>query len=201
MRVSLLTGGSEKHYQLNLLSALIKEGLIVEFIGNNEMEFAGKGLLQNSNVLFYNLRGSQDINASIFSKIIRVVIYYLKLIKYAYKTKNILFHIQKENKFTFFDRTILNAYFKFLGKKIILTAHDLNEIDRKNSILGNISFRIRYKIANQIIVHTHLMKEQLVLKFQVPKEKITVIHHGINDWVKISRMSSKEARTRIRIIR
>ena len=47
MRISLLTGGSEKHYQLNLLSALIKLGLTVEFIGNDDMESAGKFLFDN----------------------------------------------------------------------------------------------------------------------------------------------------------
>ena len=45
------------------------------------------------------------------------------------------FHIQWLNKFLFFDRIILNLYYKMLGKKLVFTAHnvDMRERDNRNS--------------------------------------------------------------------
>src|SRR5690606_26019108 len=110
MKISLLTGSVDPHYQLDLLSGLVSTGLEVDFIGSDAMKDAP--ILLNKNVHFLNLRGSQDHKSPVHKKIIRIVKYYYNLIIYSIKADSRIFHIQWENKFTFFDRTILNIYYK-----------------------------------------------------------------------------------------
>ena len=52
--------------------------------------------------------------------------YYAKLIRYAATAKPKIFHILWNNKFESFDRTLLMLYYRFLGKRIVLTAHNVN---------------------------------------------------------------------------
>jgi len=114
MKVSLLTGGADKPYALGLLDALASRGMMVDFIANDEMSTASNIKHQTVNVL--NLRGDQSSSASRVQKSIRVLRYYLRLIKYSISTDAKIFHILWFNKFVFFDRTLLNMFYKALGK-------------------------------------------------------------------------------------
>ena len=200
MKISLLTGG-EKHYQLGLLSGLIGREIKIDLIGNNEIEIYGKDLLNQPNITFYNLRGETNINASVIRKIHRILRYYIKLIIYTIKTDSGLFHIQWENKFLFFDRTILLLFYKTLKKKIIITAHniDINKRNDKKLLLGWISLWIMYHLSNHIIVHTDLMKNELIKDFGLSQQKITVISHGINNRIPIINMSSRQAKEKLEL--
>lgn len=200
MRVSILTGGGESHYQLNLLSSLLMEGVIVEFIGNNRMENIATSLLKNPNVMFFNLRGEQDINVAVLKKIIRIMYYYVKLIKYSYSTESSVFHIQWENKFLFFDRTILNIFYKVLGKKIVITSHELGKMNTQYSLNDYLSRWILYKIADRIIVHTSLMRRELIKRFKVAENKVSVIPHGLNMWINITSTTREEAKKKFDLI-
>jgi len=81
---------------------------------------------KSTNVNYFNLRGDQDPKVPMRKKISRVLKYYVKLIKYEAVTDSKVFHILWLNRFIYFDRTLLNIYYKMLGKKLILTAHDIN---------------------------------------------------------------------------
>ena len=85
-----------------------------------------QGFTQYSNVKYVNLRGDQSSNAPLHEKVKRVLKYYAKLIKYAAETDSKIFHILWLNKFTYLDRTLINLYYKLLGKKLLYTAHDIN---------------------------------------------------------------------------
>lgn len=192
MKVSMLTGCNDKHYQIGLLSGLVANGLEVDFIGNDDMKEAGK--FKNTN--FLNFRGDQNPKAALKEKIIRILVYYLKLVKYAACTDNKIFHIQWMNRFVYFDRTVLNFYFKILGKKIIYTAHNIDETERDggNSLMNRLTLKFLYKITDHIIVHTAKMKQLLVENFDVPNSKISVISHGIHNAIPETNLTSIEAR-------
>ena len=68
-------------------------------------------------VNFLNLRGDQQPDANIAEKVLRILTYYAKLIRYAATAKPRIFHMLWNNKFEFFDRTLLMLYYKLLGKK------------------------------------------------------------------------------------
>src|SRR5258708_39584212 len=104
--------------------ALSSAGTFVDFIGSDELE--SPELLNNSQIRFLNLRGDQRPDAGAAKKLVRVVVYYLRLLGYATRAEAKIFHILWNNKFQLFDRTALMLYYKLLGKKIPFTVHNVN---------------------------------------------------------------------------
>ena len=194
MKVAILTGGGDKPYAIGLLEALVAKGICVDFIGNDEM--GSCEIVKHENVSFFNLRGDQTTTASKAKKIFRVLLYYIRLIKYVTTTKTKVFHILWCNKFIIFDRTILNIYYKILGKKIVYTAHNVDERERDggNNILNSFSLRFLYRIVDHIFVHTQKMKSQLVKEFKLADRKIEVIPFGVNNTIPKTKLSKNEAK-------
>ena len=152
-------------------------------------------------VNFLNLRGDQSVNAGLTRKMSRVSKYYAKLIGYASTAKPRIFHILWNNKFETFDRTLLMLYYRILGKKIVLTAHNVNAAirDSKDTLLNRLTLRIQYRLADHIFVHTNKMKLELHEQFGVRAERVTVIPFGINNSVPDTRLTPSEARRRLGI--
>jgi len=195
-KISLLAGGDD-YYPLGLCSGLVSNGVRVNYIGGEAFKEAD--ILKNENVCFYNLRGSQNPNSPKVEKAFRVLRYYLRLIKYAWKRDTTLFHIQWLNKFIYFDRTILNLYYKLLGKKLVFTAHNVNEglRDGTDNFLNRQSLKLMYRIVDHIIVHTDKMRRQVIEQFDVNENKVSVIPFGINSMVFKSSLTRAEARKRL----
>src|SRR4030043_111506 len=101
MKASLLTGGNDPSFALPLMSALAIRGVNIDFIGNDQME--NNKAVRNENVNYLNLRGNQIENAPIRAKILRIMKYYYRLLKYTAQTDSKIFHILWLNKFTYFD--------------------------------------------------------------------------------------------------
>ena len=195
--VALLTGGGDKPYALGLAAALTSQGILLDFIGSDDLSVPE--LLSNRRVNFLNLRGDQRRESSRLAKARRVSRYYVRLIGYAAKARPKLFHILWNNKFQLFDRTFLMLYYRLLGKKIVFTAHNVNagKRDLNDSWLNRLSLKIQYEWCDQIFVHTHRMKSELVADFRIPEEKVSVIPFGINNTVPNTSLSSAEAKRQL----
>src|ERR1700726_189911 len=195
--VALLTGGGDKPYALGLAAALTSEGILLDFIGSDDLSVPE--LLSNRRVSFLNLRGDQRREASPLAKTWRVLRYYVRLIGYAAKARPKLFHILWNNKFQLFDRTFLMLYYRLLGKQIVFTAHNVNagKRDLDDSWLNRLSLKIQYEWCDQIFVHTHRMKSELVTDFRIPEEKVSVIPFGINNTVPNTSLSSAVAKRQL----
>ena len=199
MKVSLLTGGGDKPYALGLLNALISKGVTVDFIGNDEMSNAD--IVKAIGVNYLNLRGNQNPRARDLTKLVRVLRYYFRLLKYVTVSDSPIFHILWFNKFIFLDRTLLNAYYKLLGKKLVFTAHNVDEKERDggNNFLNRLSLRILYSLVDHIFVHTKKMKSQLTHEFKVREDKVSVIPFGINNTIPTSNLTKAEARAKLNL--
>jgi glycosyltransferase involved in cell wall biosynthesis len=198
--VALLTGGGDKPYALGLAAALTSTGVLVDFIGSDDLNVPE--LLNDPQVNFLNLRGDQRSGARLGRKIARVMTYYGCLIRYAATAKPKIFHILWNNKFELFDRTLLMLYYKCLGKKIVLTVHNVNirKRDSKDSLINRCSLRVQYWLSDHIFVHTEAMKSELVADFGIPDEKVNVIPFGINNTVPNTALTTLEAKRRLGIV-
>jgi D-inositol-3-phosphate glycosyltransferase len=197
VKVSILTGCADKPYALGLASALMARGISFDFIGSDYVD--GPALHGSSQVNFLNLRGDQNPAAGPITKALRVLKYYARLVAYAATAKPKIFHILWHNKFDLFDRTLLLAYYKLLGKKLVFTAHNVNAglRDSNNSWLNQLSLAIQYRLVDHIFVHTEKMKKELGQDFGVPEAKATVIPFGINNTLPNTGLSGEEARKRL----
>ena len=193
-RVALLTGGGDKPYALGMAAALTSAGITVDFIGSDDLSVPE--LLSNSQVNFLNLRGDQASELGLLAKVLRVLNYYRKLLVYAAKARPKLFHILWNNKFELFDRTLLMLYYRMLGKKIVLTVHNVNagKRDLNDSLLNCLSLRVQYNLCHHIFVHTEGMKSELVTEFRIPTAKVSVIPFGINNTAPKTSLTSGEAK-------
>ena len=129
------------------------------------------------------------------------MIYYVRLIHYAAIARPKVFHILWNNKFQSFDRTLLMLYYKLLGRKIALTAHNVNarRRDSTDSPLNRLTLRIQYRLADHIFVHTEKMKSELLEEFGVRESAVTVIAYGINNAVPDTKLTPDEAKQRLGI--
>lgn len=198
-QISLLTGGGDRPYVIGLGRVLIEHGIAIEIIGSDELEsseWQGK-----PNVRFLNLRGDQNPTASLPTKISRILIYYAALFRYAWTARPSIFHVLWNNKFEVFDRTFLILYYKLLGKRVVLTAHNINKRKRDavDTVLNRLTLRTQYRLSDHIFVHTEQMKSELVQEFGCRTSAITVIPFGINNAVPHTPLTSSEAKTRLGI--
>jgi len=97
IHISLLTGGGDKPYALGMAAALTSAGVSLDFIGSDDLQVAE--VVENPRIRFLNLRGDQRSDASPFTKVQRVLKYYIKLISYAATAQPRLFHLLWNNKF------------------------------------------------------------------------------------------------------
>ncbi len=197
--VSLLTGGRDRPYVFGLATELMAKGLNIDLIGSDHVD--APEFHNSPNVAFLNLRGDQSSGVGLLGKLSRTSRYYLKLIAYAAKAKPKIFHILWNNKFEPFDRTLLMLYYKALGKKIVLTVHNVNAgvRDSTDSTLNRLTLRIQYHLADHIFVHTEKMKLDLLNQFAVPEKHVSVIPFGINNSAPSTALTPAMARKRLGI--
>src|SRR5262249_40048035 len=117
-------------------------------------------------------------------------------IRYASNAGPRIFHILWNNKFELFDRTLLILYYRLQGRKIVLTAHNVNagKRDSNDSLINRLTLRIQYQLADHIFVHTEAMKRELVESFNIREGAITVIPLGINSSVPVTDLTPEQAR-------
>jgi glycosyltransferase involved in cell wall biosynthesis len=197
MNVGLLTGGVDRPYVFGLAMALISKGVGLEVVGSDEVD--RPEFQETPRLRFLNLRGSQRYDVSLAVKIRRVLLYYARLIRYAAVAEPKVFHVLWNNKFDFFDRTLLMLYYKLQRKKIALTAHNVNAgtRDSNDSFLNRFTLRMQYRLADHIFVHTERMKNQLVQGFGIRPRDVTVIPFGINNSVPDTALTRAGAKQRL----
>ncbi len=197
LSVCLLTGGVDRPYVYGLTDTLSSMGMSIDLIGSDELD--EPDLRNMAGVNFLNLRGDQRPNAGIVAKVFRVLAYYSKLIAYAASAPPKIFHILWNNKLETFDRTFLMLYYKLLGKRVVLTAHNVNKRrrDSRDSFLNRLTLRIQYRLADHIFVHTEKMKAELMHQLGVSSDRASVIPFGINNSVPNTHLTAPQAKERL----
>jgi len=197
--VAILTGGRDRPYALGLALSLARRGIRLDFIGSDDLRCPE--LETNETVRFLNLRGGQKPDASFGAKAWRVIRYYVRLIIYALTSRAPLFHILWNNKFELVDRTVLMFFYRLLGKRLILTVHNVNAAtrDRRDTPVNRLSLRVQYALADHLIVHTEGMRDALASRFGVPKQKTSIVPFPVNDVAPETGLSRAEARRRLGI--
>jgi D-inositol-3-phosphate glycosyltransferase len=191
--VTLLTGGFDKHYTFGLATALALD-LKVEIVGSDELDCPQYH--KTPNIRFLNLHGNKNLHASPIQKASRLLVCYARLIRYAATARPRVFHILWNNKFETFDRTVLMLYYKLLGKRIVLTAHNVNQKERDghDSMLNRLTLRIQYHLADRVFVHTEKMKNEICSRSGLNEAAVELIPYGINNAVPTTNLTPSEAR-------
>ena len=196
---ALLTGGGDRHYAFGLAMGLVSKGVALDFVGGDEVD--SPEMHTTPTLHFFRLRRNGQRDAGVAGKVWRVLAYYARLVCYAAAAKPKVFHILWNNKFEHFDRTLLMLYYRLLGKRVVLTAHNVNAgaRDANDTWLNRFTLGIQYRLSDHIFVHTEQMRGELVGTFGVPKDMVSVICYGINNAVPSTTLACGEARQRLGI--
>ena len=197
--VCLLTGGSDRPYVFGLTTALIPMGATIDLIGSDELEFPEFNSLDG--LRFHNLRGSSRRDVSPWMKVSRIAKYYFRLIRFAISARPKLFHILWNNKFEYFDRTLLMLFYRLLGKKVVITVHNVNtrKRDLTDGFINRWTLKVQYGLAQHLFVHTEKMREELIEEFKVRAERVSVIPFGINNAVPRTALKPSAAKERLKL--
>ena len=198
IEIGLLTGCQDRPYAFGLAMALISNSVRLDVIGSDEVD--SPEMHSTPGLRFLNLRGNQRQDLHFAKKLSQLSIYYLRLISYASRPGTKI-QILWNNKCELFDRTLLMMYYKMLGKKIVLTAHNVNQArrDSNDSLVNRVTLRTQYRLTDHIFVHTQRAKSELVKEFGVRERDITVIPFGINNAVPHTDLSPTDAKQRLGI--
>jgi glycosyltransferase involved in cell wall biosynthesis len=197
LRVSVLTGGIDRPYAFGLVMALIRSSVGVDVVGSQYTN--SPEMHSTPNLTYFNLWPRASSRPGRIARAWRVVRHYASLLRYAAVAKPRIFHILWNSKIQFIDRTVLMLYYKALGKKVALTAHNVNQAQRdgKDSYLNRITLRIQYRLTDHLFVHTQKMKCQLVTEFGVAERRVSVIRHPINDAFPDTDLTVSQAKRRL----
>ena len=197
IKIGLLTGGGDRPYAFGLASALTAKGVCLDMIGgddNDRPEFHNTAKMR-----FINLRRNRRQNAGLAEKASNLLIYYVRLILYATVARPKIFHILWNSKIEWFDRTLLILYYRLLGKKVVLTAHNVNAgvRDSNDTALNRLTLKVQYRLSDRIFVHTEKMKRELLDEFGVREAAVRVIPFGFNNAVPTTLLTPDEAKRRL----
>lgn len=199
VRIGLLTGADDRSYALGLAMALAERGVHLDFIGSDQVD--APELHGTPCVRFLNLRGDQSIYASMLRKVQRLLAYYLRLMAYAATAQAPVLHILWNNKFEHFDRSLLMLYYRLLGRRVVLTAHNINAAKRdgRDSAFNRLTLRVQYRLCDRVFVHTQRMRDELQADFGIAPERIEVIPFGINNTTPTTTINAGGARRRLKL--
>jgi glycosyltransferase involved in cell wall biosynthesis len=197
--VTLLTGGGDRPYVIGLATSLVAQGLSVDLIASDFLDVPE--LRNSSQIRFFNLRGDSGPDAPMPNKIARVIRHYGRLLMYALRAKPRVFHILWNDKLELLDRTLLMCFYRALGKRIVLTVHNVNagKRDGNDGALNRATLKVQYRLVHHLFVHTQQMKRELESDFGVPAANISVIPFGINSTIPYTSLSCDAARRRLNL--
>jgi D-inositol-3-phosphate glycosyltransferase len=192
IEIGLMTACRDRHYAVSLAMALASEDVHVDVVAGDDID--SPELHTAPGLRFLNFRRKMKGNK--VEKLLELLLYYAKVIRYSAQPGPSILHILWNNKLEVFDRTILMSYYKMLGKKIALTAHNVNQAkrDSNDSWFNRATLKFQYRLCDHIFVHTQKMKDELCQGFGVNEDAVTVIRHPINDLLPATGMTQREAK-------
>jgi len=196
LRVALLTGCKDRPYAVELAVSLSAGGVSVDFVGDETLDCPA--LHTGSRLKFLNFHGIRRDKGSV-KRIASLISYYFRLARYAALDDAPVFHILWNNRLEYVDRTLLMGYYKLQGKKVVLTAHNVNQgkRDKNDSVFNRFTLKCQYRMVDHIFVHTRKMKDELMRDFGVHEDAVTILSHPINTAFPDTELTPAQAKRRV----
>lgn len=173
MHLAIIANGFQEDYMEQMLNHMAPLADRIDFIGSS----IHRDRTVPGNVVFYNLRGGHEEQASIISKITRILRYHLKLAAYLIRSRATVVHAQYV-RFPVAEGIFLTLFIRLLGKRAVYTVHDVLPHSR-DTRMNRMVYGWIYRLQHQIIAHTNYIRQRVAGEFGIPERKIHVVPHGV----------------------
>lgn len=196
-RVTLLSGGIDRPYVLGLALGLAARGCALEIVGGVHVDC--EQFRATPGIKFKDLIGGAPQRGSALAKVVRLSRYYCRLLSGLAASRAGIVHVLWNYKLESFDRTLLMLYCRALGKRVFVTAHNINKRARDGSDTwwNRLTLRCQYRLASGIFVHSRGMARELASEFGVRPSRIQVIPLGVNPCLPRTAVARAGARQRL----
>jgi D-inositol-3-phosphate glycosyltransferase len=189
----VVTHGFEANYTLGFAKGLAANGVPLCVLSSDDTE----SRLSASGIQNVNIRGAQSEKRSGVIKILSLLGYYWRLVRFLYRHRLGTFHFTGtfRDKFIVFEGLILHPCIGAFSRRYIYTAHNVLPHNRENSFFFTLIYKIIYSVPDSIVVHTEQGRRLLVERFGVRADKVHVISIGLNEEIPFTSLSSSDARS------
>lgn len=170
--------GIQEHYSVGFANALAGRGVGVEFISSENIDPE----LLNKSVHWYDLGQNKQEGLPGLEKARRFLAYHLKLIGFVLKRRQRVVHVIGTFRYEVLMGVVEGLLFRLLGHRYYLTVHNIVPHDSGRSC-RSLVYKMIYGIPHGLVVHTEKMRSDLINECAIEPEKITLMHHGLNDAV------------------
>lgn len=193
MKISIFHNAGDFSYLFGLVNGLSKQRDIKIDVIDSAQSIIPFKEFKNVSVYEFILPFKKTYNP--FYRIFRILLPYIKNIIYTIKSDSIIFHIQWFNRIHSIDKLFLINFYHLFKKKVVYTAHNVNTMERNNrdSFWNRITLKYYYNNLDHIIVHNKKSRAELISKFGVSEEKVSVIKFGLNIFTPIKGINKKTA--------
>lgn len=189
-KVILVPHGFQPHYTIGFSNGVAANGEAVTLIGHDSID---RRQLHQS-IDYVNLRGSQDETRNAAGKAINLLKYHVRLLTYLITHPGNAVHLTGLIGYEISVGILENLLIRMSSHRLILTVHNILPHDR-HTTWKRFVYRLIYKIPHYLIVHTEIMKAELVQKYALSADKILVMQHGLNDIYYSTSTTKNEARS------
>lgn len=187
--------GFEANYTVGFVKGLAACGLR-PFVLSSDVESPA---LERAGIAHRNLRGSTSPGRSALRKALNLLGYQLavlgQLLRHPGSTVHFTGIFRRE--LILLEGLWMPLCFRLLSRRYLYTAHNLLPHGYRDSRLMRWVYRYIYAMPHTLIVHTPLMKQQLVEQFGVAPGRVVVSSIGLNEEMPLTGLSRPAARARL----
>lgn len=172
--VLVISHGFQPAYERGFCNGLVSAGHRVTLVTGERCDRLG--LKPQIEVLA--LRGSQDEGRSAWAKMLNMARYHLALLGRVAGRRHDVVHVIGLIEPLWIVGVLEGLLLRLLARRFVLTVHDLLPHDR-HTVAARRACRIAYRMPHALVVHTGRMARELADSFDVARQRITVMAHGL----------------------
>lgn len=187
--------GFEANYTVGFVKGLVACGVPLCVLSSD----AESPALARAGIPHHNCRGSTSPDRSPLRKAMNLLGYQLGLLRKLWRHRGSTVHFTGifRRELILLEGLWMPLCFRLLAGRYLYTAHNLLPHGYRDSRLHRWVYRYIYAMPHTIIVHTPLMKQQLVEQFGVRPGRVVVSSIGMNDELPVEGLSQDAARARL----
>lgn len=170
----LISHGFQINYERGFCNGLASQGWRPTLISSDRTDSAHL----HTEVRCLNFRGSQEENRPAWQKALNLLRYHFKTLAWMAWRRPAVVHVIGLLDPIITCGLLHGLWYRLWSRRYVLTVHDLLPHDRHTPTMHR-WHAWAYALPHHLVVHTDRMKVELMERFQVPGDKITVMEHGI----------------------